>query len=45
MSLVGFSGFDIGVRAPLDLGGGDLIARKNYTMPESTCCTNALKLS
>ena len=24
---------NIGVRAPLDLGGGDLIARKNYTVP------------
>ena len=34
----------IGVRAPLDLGGGDLIARNNYRMPESICCTNALKL-
>ena len=31
------------VRAPLDLGGGDLIARNNYRMPESICCTNALK--
>ena len=24
-------------------GGGDLIAGKKYTMPESMCCTNALK--
>ena len=24
----------IGIRAPSDLGGGDIFARKNYTMPE-----------
>ena len=33
----------IGVRAPLDLGGGDLIARKNNTMPESMCCTKRIQ--
>ena len=38
-----FSNFGHRCRAPLDLGGGDLIARKNYTMPERMCCANALK--
>ena len=43
-----FTPTGIGVRAPLDLGGGGgavtLLPGKNYTMPESTCqCTNALK--
>ena len=35
----------IGVRAPLDLGGGaeTLLPEKNYTMPERMCCANALK--
>ena len=41
-------GMCIGVRAPLDLGGGGgravtLLPEKNYTMPESMCYTNAIK--
>ena len=48
VTLDSFTIASIGVRAPLDLGGGgggsgDLIARKNYTMPESMCRTSALK--
>ena len=50
VTLDSFTIASIGVRAPLDLGAGgggggsgDLIARKNYTMPESMCCTSALK--
>ena len=34
----------IGVRAPLHLGRAvTVLPEKNYTMPESMCCTNALK--